>query len=106
MTKCPNCDTTGWFKLYPLGRCYHPDCGWSWYINPLRYLGCQVVKAFMASGHYAGKEIERDKRAGEQGCFWLALTAIFSFLLAIVFLLPFAIISTLIQMIFYFTQKK
>lgn len=106
IAKCPNCGTKGWFKLYPFGRCQHPECNWFWYISPLRYLGLQVVKAFTRSAGYAEKEIERDKKSGERGCFWLALTAIFSFAFAIGFLLPVAIISTLIQMIFYFTQKK
>lgn len=100
---CPKCGANGAFKFHFLGKLKHPDCGFSWYVDPGSYIGKQL-KAVVSSGVEASFEMgDSTERRGEKaGC----LTAIFGFLCGVSIRLPFALLMIPIQAVVSLTQQK
>lgn len=96
--KCPSCKTEGYFKSNFFGKLNHPDCNYSWHMNPFKYLGIQLKKAFNVGVSFGAQEKDGEK----PGC----ITSIFLFLFGFIIRLPFSIVLTLIESIMYLTNKK
>lgn len=101
-TACPKCNEPGSFKWHFLGKLIHPDCGWSWYVGPGKYIVKQLKAVFVAGVGAGAGMTEPDKR-GESGGF---IGAIFGFFMGVAFRLPFALLMIPIQAIVSLVQKK
>jgi len=101
---CPQCGATGVYKWHFLGQLKHPDCGWSWYVNPGEYAKKQLGASFRVGMNIAAEAYSDSERKGEKGAGCVG--AIFGFFIGLFFRLPFSIAMFLVQPIAYFTQKK
>lgn len=99
---CPNCNTPGAYKWHFMGKLKHPDCGWTWYLGPGKYVAEQLKAVFRAGFGLGSDMHEPDKKGEGGGC----LGAIFGFILGFFVRLPFALLMIPIQAVVSLTQQK
>ncbi|GEM_PF-6523950 len=101
--ECPNCGVKGRFRYRIFGLLKHPQCSYSWYMKPSKYIILQLEKSFNAGESFAADLAYLAEKKGEKSS---CLELIFSFIIGTLFRLVFAIISIPIQIILYLTNNK
>lgn len=101
---CPKCGATGEYKWHIFGKLKHPNCGHSWYVAPLTYIGSQFGAACRTGRDIGGEMISDAEKKGEKGgCFEVA----FGLFIGFAFRLPFGLlVATPIQLVLYLTSQK
>jgi uncharacterized protein YecT (DUF1311 family) len=70
-SSCPHCGEEGHFKGRFLGWVRHPQCGCTWYVRPLCYMGKQLAGVYHSGLRAGGSVKEQADRKGDRFGGWM-----------------------------------